>query len=60
MLGIPAVYELSEKNKGSIGYKIPDGMTKYRKGPIKDHKGALHRTTEDQQYRKGLQRNITG
>ena len=25
------------------------GMTKYRKGPKKDHKGTLYRTTEDQQ-----------
>ena len=25
------------------------GMTKYRKGPTEDHKGALHRTTEDRQ-----------
>jgi len=25
------------------------GMTKYRKGPTKDRKGALHRTTEDRQ-----------
>jgi len=29
------------------------------KGPTKDHKGALHRTTEDRQYRKGPQRSIT-
>jgi len=28
---------------------IGGGMTKYRKGPTKDRKGTLHRTTEDRQ-----------
>ena len=39
------------------------GMTKYRKGPqrtAKDHKGALHRTTEDRQYRKGPTKDCKG
>ena len=34
-------------------------MTKYRKEPqktAKDHKGALHRTTDDRQYHKGTLR----
>ena len=35
-------------------------MTKYRKGPTKDHKGALHRTTEDRQYRIGPIKDCKG
>jgi len=36
------------------------GMTKYRKGPTKDHKRALHRTTEDRQYRNRPTKDCKG
>jgi len=39
---------------------VCNGMTKYRKGPTKDRKGALHRTTEDRQYHKRPTKDCKG
>jgi len=49
LLGIESA-PLSEDEDESEHYiALFTGMTKYRKGPTKDRKGALHRTTEDRQ-----------